>query len=95
MAKKEELKQQILELTREYYREVHETKPEFVPGKTHVNYGGRFFDAEEMVNLVDSSLDFWLTAGPWARKFETRFAKWLGVKHCNLVNSGSSATPCC
>ena len=91
MSKKEELKQQILELTREYYREVHETKPEFVPGKTHVNYGGRFFDAEEMVNLVDSSLDFWLTAGPWARKFETRFAKWLGVKHCNLVNSGSSA----
>jgi len=44
-----------------------------------------------MVNLVDSSLDFWLTAGPWAHKFETRFAKWLGVKHCSLVNSGSSA----
>ena len=91
MSKKEELKKQILELTREYYKEVHEVKPEFVPGKTHVNYGGRYFDAEEMVNLVDSSLDFWLTAGPWARKFETRFANWLGVKHCNLVNSGSSA----
>ncbi len=91
MSRKEELKQQILELTREYYKEVHEVKPEFVPGKTHVNYGGRYFDAEEMVNLVDSSLDFWLTAGPWARKFETRFAKWLGVKHCSLVNSGSSA----
>lgn len=91
MSKKEELKQQILELTREYYREVHEVKPEFVPGKTHVNYGGRYFDAEEMVNLVDSSLDFWLTAGPWARKFENRLAKWLNVKHCNLVNSGSSA----
>lgn len=91
MATKEELKKQILELTREYYNEVHGVKQKFIPGKTKVNYGGRYFDAEEMVNLVDSSLDFWLTAGPWAHKFETRFAKWLGVKHCSLVNSGSSA----
>lgn len=91
MAKKEELKAQILELTREYYNEVHGQPKEFIPGKTKVNYGGRFFDAEEMVNLVDSSLDFWLTAGPWAHKFETRFAKWLGVKYCSLCNSGSSA----
>ena len=89
--KKEELKKQILELTREYYREVHGQKQEFVPGKTKVNYGGRYFDDEEMVNLVDASLDFWLTAGPWAHKFETRFAKWLGVKYCSLCNSGSSA----
>lgn len=91
MATKEELKKQILELTREYYNEVHGVKQDFIPGQTKVNYGGRYFDAEEMVNLVDSSLDFWLTAGPWAHKFETRFAKWLGVKHCSLVNSGSSA----
>ena len=91
MATKEELKKQILELTREYYNEVHGVKQNFIPGQTKVNYGGRYFDAEEMVNLVDSSLDFWLTAGPWAHKFETRFAKWLGVKHCSLVNSGSSA----
>lgn len=53
-----ELKSQILELTREYYNEVHAPKEDFVPGKTKVNYGGRYFDAEEMVNLVDSSLDF-------------------------------------
>lgn len=91
MNKKEELKQQILDLTREYYREVHGVKPEFVEGKTFVNYGGRFFDDEELVNLVDSSLDFWLTAGPWAHKFETRLAKWLGVKYCAVTNSGSSA----
>src|SRR5574344_1485617 len=91
MSTKEELKKQILELTREYYREVHGQKQEFVPGKTKVNYGGRYFDDEEMVNLVDASLDFWLTAGPWAHKFETRFAKWLGVKYCSLCNSGSSA----
>ena len=91
MSKKEELKSQILELTREYYREVHAQKPAFEEGKTFVNYGGRYFDDEEMVNLVDSSLDFWLTAGPWAHKFETRLAKWLGVKYCAVVNSGSSA----
>lgn len=91
MSKKEELKQQILDLTREYYREVHGQKKEFKPGETFVNYGGRYFDDEEMVNLVDSSLDFWLTAGPWAHKFETRLAKWLGVKYCAVCNSGSSA----
>ena len=91
MSKKDELKKQILELTREYYNEVHGMEKEFVPGKTRVNYGGRYFDAEEMVNLVDSSLDFWLTAGPWAHKFEKRFAEWLGVKYCSLTNSGSSA----
>jgi CDP-6-deoxy-D-xylo-4-hexulose-3-dehydrase len=91
MSKKEELKSQILELTREYYREVHAQKPEFEEGKTFVNYGGRYYNDEEMVNLVDSSLDFWLTAGPWAHKFETRLAKWLGVKYCAVTNSGSSA----
>ena len=91
MIRKEELKKQILDLTREYYKEVHGRSQTFIPGQTKINYGGRFFDAEEMVNLVDSSLDFWLTAGPWAHKFETRFAKWLGVKYCSLCNSGSSA----
>ena len=91
MSRKEELKAQILELTREYYKEVHAPQPEFVPGKTKVNYGGRYFDDKEMTNLVDASLDFWLTAGPWAHKFETGLAKWLGVKYCSLCNSGSSA----
>ena len=91
MNRKDELKQQILDLTREYYREVHGQKKEFEPGKTFVNYGGRYFDDQEVVNLVDSSLDFWLTAGPWAHKFETRLANWLGVKYCAVCNSGSSA----
>lgn len=91
MSKKEELKAQILELTREYYREVHGVKQDFEPGKTRVNYGGRYFDDAEMVNLVGASLDFWLTAGPWAHKFEVNFAKWLGIKYCSLCNSGSSA----
>jgi CDP-6-deoxy-D-xylo-4-hexulose-3-dehydrase len=91
MAKKEDLKQQILELTREYYKEVHAQKKEFEPGKSFVHYGGRFFNDEEMVNLVDSSLDFWLTQGPWTHKFERRLADWLGVKYCAVTNSGSSA----
>lgn len=91
MAKKEELKAQILELTREYYKEVHAQKKDFEPGKSFVHYGGRFFNDEEMVNLVDSSLDFWLTQGPWTHKFERRLADWLGVKFCAVTNSGSSA----
>ena len=91
MSKKEELKDRILELTREYYKECHGAKRDFVPGETKVNYGGRYFDDAERVYLVDSSLDFWLTAGPWASKFEREFARWLGVRYCSLTNSGSSA----
>ena len=91
MSKKEELKEQILRLTREYYQEAHAKAQDFVPGKTKVNYGGRYFDDREMVNLVDASLDFWLTAGPWAHRFEVGLAKWLGVTYCSLCNSGSSA----
>lgn len=91
MEGKEEIKKQILELCREYYMEAHKNKWPFVPGETYVNYGGRFFDSDEIVNLVDSSLDFWLTAGPWAHKFEQRLARWLGIKHCAVTNSGSSA----
>jgi len=89
--KKQELKERIIELTKEYYKVAHESSKEFVPGHTFINYGGRFYNEEELVNLVDSSLDFWLTAGPWATKFEKNLAKWLGVKFCSLINSGSSA----
>lgn len=88
---KNEIKEQILELVKAYYKETHGVKKDFIPGETFVNYGGRYFDDKEVVNLVDSSLDFWLTAGPWAHKFETRFAEWIGAKYCSLVNSGSSA----
>lgn len=61
MARKEELKSQILELVKEYYAEVHAPSNVFEAGKTFVNYGGRYYNEEEMLNLVDSSLDFWLT----------------------------------
>ena len=87
----QDLKQQILLLVKQYYQEVHQPVDEFAPGKSYEKYGGRYFDAEEMTNLVDASLDFWLTAGPWASRFEHHFAKWLGVSFCSLVNSGSSA----
>jgi CDP-6-deoxy-D-xylo-4-hexulose-3-dehydrase len=85
------LKQEILEKVKEYYANKFAETKEFEPGKTFVNYGGRYFDETDLVNLVDSSLDFWLTAGPWAHKFEKRFSEWLGVKYCSLTNSGSSA----
>lgn len=91
MAKKEEIKAQIFELTREYYEEVHAQKKMFEPGKTFVHYGGRYFNDKEMVNLIDSALDFWLTQGLWTHKFERRLADWLGVKYCAVTNSGSSA----
>ncbi len=91
MTQKEYLKNKILDLTRQYYELEHGKSKKFVPDETFVNYGGRYFDAEEMVNLVDSSLDFWLTAGPWASKFEKGLAEWLGVRYCSLTNSGSSA----
>lgn len=88
--RKEELKKQILSLVQDYYKESCKESL-FIPGESYVKYGGRFFDDQEMINLVDASLDFWLTAGPWANKFEHNFAKWLNVRYCSLVNSGSSA----
>ena len=91
MDKKDKIKQQIFQLTKEYFQEAHGQVQEFVAGKSYIKYGGRYFDENELINLVDSSLEFWLTAGTWAQKFETSFAKWLGIKYCSLVNSGSSA----
>ena len=84
------LREQILDLVREYH-DVAFAPDEFVPGETPVRFAGRVFDEKEVVNLVDSSLEFWLTTGPWAQKFEKRFARLNGVRHALLVNSGSSA----
>ena len=69
MSKKEDLKQQILELTRIYYAEVHGQKKDFVAGKTFINYGGRYFDDNEFFILIDYSFYFWSTAGTWAHIF--------------------------
>jgi CDP-6-deoxy-D-xylo-4-hexulose-3-dehydrase len=89
--REKEIKEQIYSLVNEYYKERHAGSKAFIPGETRVNYGGRFFDEREMLNLIDASLDFWLTAGPWANKLERHLAEWLGIKYCSLVNSGSSA----
>ena len=91
MNKLNNLKQEILEKVKEYHNLKFGEKKEFIEGETYVNYGGRFFDEKEMINLVDSSLDFWLTSGPWVKEFETKMAEYLGVKFCSLTNSGSSA----
>ncbi len=89
----EELKKDILEKTAEYFRLVHETKQNtpFVPGESRVNYAGRVFDAQEMQNLIDASLEFWLTYGHWSKRFEKGLANYLGIRFALLVNSGSSA----
>jgi CDP-6-deoxy-D-xylo-4-hexulose-3-dehydrase len=90
--KAEELKKEIFDRVKEYYELVHQDlSPEFIPGKTRVNYAGRVFDEQEMLNLVDSSLEFWLTYGRYSREFEKKLAEYLGVRFCLLVNSGSSA----
>lgn len=86
----EELRRQILHLTRAYYDAKHRHK-DFSAGKSAVPASGRVFDANELELLVDASLDFWLTTGRYAQEFETEFAKWMGVRHALLVNSGSSA----
>jgi CDP-6-deoxy-D-xylo-4-hexulose-3-dehydrase len=90
MSKSEALRQQILALVQEYYEAEHSQQP-FTPGETEVPVSGRVFDAAEMVNLVDSSLEFWLTTGRYADQFEREFARWMGVRHAILCNSGSSA----
>ena len=89
----EELRKDILEKTAAYFRLVHGEKAAepFVAGKSRVNYAGRVFDEREMANLVEASLEFWLTYGHWSREFEKGLAEYLGIRFALLVNSGSSA----
>ncbi|HEV2954235.1 MAG TPA: lipopolysaccharide biosynthesis protein RfbH [Candidatus Dormibacteraeota bacterium] len=84
------LKQEILEKVRAYHAVAH-AQPEFIPGRSRLNYAGRVFGPEEIVNLVDASLDFWLTLGPWGDLFEQNLRRRIGVRDTVLVNSGSSA----
>ena len=89
MTDKQTIRQQILDLVRQYH--AAEPTHTFRPGQDAVRYAGRQFDAHELVNLVDASLDFWLTADRYAKTFETELAAYLGVNDVLLVNSGSSA----
>ena len=86
----EEARKEILGLVEEYYHEYKEPKKAFEPGD-RINYASRVFDEKEMCNLVDSSLEFWLTSGRYTEQFEKKFAEYLNVRFCSLVNSGSSA----
>ncbi|MBJ7422232.1 MAG: lipopolysaccharide biosynthesis protein RfbH [Ilumatobacteraceae bacterium] len=88
--KKDAMRQEILELVGKYYAEAFPKKP-FLGGISQIPVSGKVFDADELTNLVDSSLDFWLTSGRYAHEFEEEFAKVMGVKHAMLCNSGSSA----
>jgi CDP-4-dehydro-6-deoxyglucose reductase, E1 len=85
-----ELRDKILELVREYVAVAHARAP-FVPGVSKVPFAGRVFDRAEVENLVASSLEFWLTAGPWAERFEHAMRRFFGAVDFALVNSGSSA----
>jgi len=85
-----ELRTRILELVEEFY-EAEFPEKEFRPGETPVLYAGRVFDSDELLHLVDSSLDFWLTTGRYAARLERELARYLGVRHALLCNSGSSA----
>lgn len=86
----QQAREEILSLVGEYADRFHSKSESFTPGD-RISYASRVYDRDEMINLVDSSLEFWLTAGHWTDKFEAEFAKYLGVKSCALVNSGSSA----
>ncbi|WP_281539169.1 lipopolysaccharide biosynthesis protein RfbH [Selenomonas noxia] len=85
-----EMRGEILALVREYCAKYHAPKADFAPGD-RLPYAARVYDHEEMENLIQSALEFWLTAGHYTDAFERGFADFLGVRHCSLVNSGSSA----
>lgn len=85
-----EARELLLNYVNEYYQRYHQTNKKFSIGQK-IPYASRVYDEKEIINLVDSSLDFWLTAGRYTIKFENLFSEFLGVKFCSLVNSGSSA----
>lgn len=90
MADAGQIREQILALARDYYKAKWPERS-FEPGRSQIPVTGKVFDAEDLCSLLDSSLDFWLTTGRFAAKFEAQFAKYMGPKHCLLTNSGSSA----
>lgn len=86
----QQAREQILKMVDEYCGKYHNNKKEFTEGD-RIPYASRVYDSEEMCNLVDSSLEFWLTSGRYTDQFEKKLGEYLGAKYCALVNSGSSA----
>lgn len=84
------LKQKVFKAAEEYLNYTCKFNKDFKPGD-RISYAGRVFDNEEVMNLIDASLEFWLTSGRYTEQFESTLAKFLGVKYCSMVNSGSSA----
>jgi CDP-6-deoxy-D-xylo-4-hexulose-3-dehydrase len=88
--KEKELREKILDMVKEYY--IYKfSNQKFICGKDYIKYAGRVFDERELCNLVDSSLDFWLTSGRYSEEFESKFAEFVDMKYAMLTNSGSSA----
>ncbi len=85
-----ELRERAVRAAVQYYAFKNKATVTFTPGD-RIPYAGRVFDEQEVANLIEASLDFWLTTGRFADRFEAKFARFLGVQHCSLVNSGSSA----
>ena len=85
-----ELKKKIFESIKDILALRNEEK-KFTPGETKINYAGRVYDENEIISLVDASLEFWLTSGRYSNQFEKDFSNFLGSKYCILTNSGSSA----
>lgn len=90
MENEKKLRQEAIKAAVRYYETAHKDDKEFTPGD-RIPYAGRVFDEREIENLIDSSLDFWLTTGRYADKFEKDMAQFLGISYCSLTNSGSSA----
>ncbi len=90
MRNENEIREDILKMVVELYN-VRETEKKFIPGESKVNYAGRVFDEKEMVAVVDSALDFWLTLGKKGKEFCEKFSSYLGMKNCLVTNSGSSS----
>jgi len=88
-----EAREEILAAVQAYCERFHNKKKEFRPGD-RISYASRVYDYREMVNLVDSALEFWLTSGRYTDEFEKKLGEYLGVPFVSLVNSGSSANLC-
>lgn len=91
MKTESEIRKEIFSLITDLYQQREGKKEAFNPGKSTIPYAGRIYDEKEITALVDASLDFWLTTGRYAEKFESKLADFLGIKYCLLTNSGSSA----
>lgn len=85
-------RKEILDMVAQYCGSYH-NKSTYRKGDK-IPYASRVYNHEEMCNLVDSALEFWLTAGRYTKQFEAEFAQYLNIKYCSLVNSGSSANLC-